>query len=75
MVNYDDLIYLMINHSLKFFKVSNLKAIIAEGKAKFHLDGKEKIIGKFTSLYCPRIPLMGSVMPVIKKYHTEYMRE
>lgn len=26
---------------------------ILEGKAKFHLDGKEKVVGKHTSLYCP----------------------
>ena len=26
---------------------------ILEGKAKFHLDGKEKIVGPYTSLYCP----------------------
>lgn len=30
---------------------------ILEGKARFHLDGEEKIVGKYTSLYCPaRIP-------------------
>ena len=26
---------------------------ILEGKAKFHLDGEERIVGKYTSLYCP----------------------
>ncbi len=26
---------------------------ILEGEAKFHLDGEEKIVGKYTSLYCP----------------------
>jgi len=26
---------------------------ILEGKAKLHLDGKDKIVGKYTSLYCP----------------------
>jgi len=26
---------------------------ILEGKAKFHLDGKEKVVGPQTSLYCP----------------------
>jgi quercetin dioxygenase-like cupin family protein len=56
---------------------------ILEGKAKFHLDGKEKIVGKYTSLYCPAniphgISNAGDTelkYLVIKKYHTEYMRE
>jgi len=26
---------------------------ILEGKARFHLDGEERIVGKYTSLYCP----------------------
>jgi len=26
---------------------------ILEGKAMFHLDGEERIVGKYTSLYCP----------------------
>ncbi len=26
---------------------------ILEGKAKFHLDGKETVVGPYTSLYCP----------------------
>jgi mannose-6-phosphate isomerase-like protein (cupin superfamily) len=26
---------------------------ILEGQAKFHLDGKEKVVGPQTSLYCP----------------------
>ena len=41
-VSYDDVVYLMINHSLKFFKVSNLKAIIAEGKYSYILYGENK---------------------------------
>ena len=41
-VNHDDVVYLMINHSLKFFKVSNLKAIIAEGKYSVILHGENK---------------------------------
>ena len=27
---------------------------ILEGKAKFYLDGKSKVVGPYTSLYCPR---------------------
>jgi len=41
-VEYDDIVYLMINRSLKFIKVSNLKAIIAEGKYTFILHGENK---------------------------------
>jgi mannose-6-phosphate isomerase-like protein (cupin superfamily) len=26
---------------------------ILEGKAQFHLDGEERVVGKYTSLYCP----------------------
>ena len=41
-VGYDDVVYLMINRSLKFFKVSNLKAIKAEGKYTYILHGENK---------------------------------
>jgi quercetin dioxygenase-like cupin family protein len=51
---------------------------ILEGKAKFHLDGEEKIVGKYTSLYCPAniphgISNAGATelkYLVIKKYNT-----
>ena len=41
-VNYDDVVYLMINHSLKFLKVANLKAIMAQGKYSFIVYGENK---------------------------------
>lgn len=41
-ISYDDVVYLMINHSPKFFKVAELKAIIAEGKYSFILHGENK---------------------------------
>lgn len=41
-LNYKDVVYLMINHSPKFFKVADLKIIIAEGKYSFLLHGKNK---------------------------------
>ena len=52
---------------------------VIEGKAKFHLNGKTKIVGPYTSLYCPSnsthgISNAGDVKLkylVIKKYPQE----
>lgn len=47
-VNYDDVLYLMINRSLKFIKVVSLQCIIAEGKYSYiyYGDGKKDLVSK-----------------------------
>jgi two-component system, LytTR family, response regulator len=47
-LSYDDIIYLMINRSLKFIKLSLIKTIISEGKYSFvtYKDGKKFLASK-----------------------------
>ena len=47
-LDYDDVVYLMINHCPKFFRVAELKAIIAEGKYSFilHGDNRRDLVSK-----------------------------
>ena len=52
---------------------------VLEGKARFHLDGEEVVVGPLTSLYCPAYSLHGISNAgdtelkylVIKKYPVE----
>lgn len=41
-VTYDDVVYLMINRSLKFIKVASIKSILAEGKYSFLIHGDDR---------------------------------
>ncbi len=41
-IAYDDVVYLMINHSLKFIKIASIKSIIAEGKYSFIIHGDKR---------------------------------
>ncbi len=47
-VMYDDVVYLMINRSLKFIKVSSIKTIVAEGKYSFlqHDEKRKNLVSK-----------------------------
>lgn len=47
-VSYDDVIYLMINRSLKFLKVKSLQCVVAEGKYSYivHGNGKKDLVSK-----------------------------
>jgi len=47
-VNYDDVLYLMVNRSLKFIKVDSLQCILAEGKYSFIIynNGKKALASK-----------------------------
>ncbi|MCF6268457.1 MAG: LytTR family DNA-binding domain-containing protein [Melioribacteraceae bacterium] len=47
-VTYDDVVYLMINRSLKFIKVASIKSIVAEGKYSFlqHNEKRKNLASK-----------------------------
>ena len=47
-VKYDDVVYLMINGSLKFVRIKSLKCIIAQGNYSdiIYIDGKKDLVSK-----------------------------